>query len=88
MKPAHVQWIRHILTGGGKIDCGNTAAFNALIASGALRGLVVHTLVHHDDDCTPSCCRCDPAYHIEIGTPQNLAAGERAEREWLRQVLS
>ena len=51
-------------------------------------GPLLHVVVEHDDNCTPSQCRCEPTYRIEPLTPETFARGARGEEEWRRRAAS
>lgn len=67
-----------------KLHFPNTAALLAAHLSGALAGRVLSVAVEHDDECTPECCCCEPSYSVEDATPEAIAAGQRAQRAWVR----
>jgi hypothetical protein len=66
----------------------NSAELASALASGELRGQVLHATVLHDRRCTPSRCVCEPEIHVEPLTPASYAGGARAETEWRRKVCS
>lgn len=64
------------------------AAMTAWASTPEARGKVWHVMVLHGDRCTPSRCRCNPTYEVEVATEENLAEGERLEREWRKAKAS
>jgi hypothetical protein len=64
----------------------NTIEFAAYLAAHPLApGSLMHIIVHHDPECFPERCVCEPEFTFEPCTVETYMAGERAQREWVAE---
>jgi hypothetical protein len=73
---------------GGKIKCLSVADFEELKVMVSGKGIVLHVMVLHDEECTPTICCCEPHFEIEKATAENFLEGEQAQAKWIRRTCS
>jgi len=59
-------------------------AFTAFLASVAGTGRLLHTMVMHDDGCSPSRCTCEPWYEVRDLTVETMLEGQAEQDKWIK----
>lgn len=78
--------IQEVFDRGDAIRCETDEELLVVLESLPCRA--VHTVILHDDGCSPVACRCQPHYLIQKLTAESVTAGAEHEAEWRKASLS
>lgn len=78
--------VREHIQRGGKIKVTTLEALAELQQQ--LAGMVIHAMVLHDEECTPTWCCCSPHFEVELATAENVLEGERRQKGWIQKTCS
>lgn len=78
--------IREVFDRGDAIRCESDEELSTVVE--ALPGRIIHTVVLHDDHCSPVACRCQPHYIVQKLTEESMEKGAEHEAEWRKVSLS